>query len=94
MPTKIGTNITIFDKENSVLIKINKNGNQKDSGSGKSKLLASSGGFAKVEGLTGDVFENKEVGLNLILSLRETKPAKVEATKTTKKKAKRMDDDD
>lgn len=83
---KIGHNIKIFDKEDAILIRISKDHEQLESSSGKSMLLANSGGFKAVEELTGETFEGFDVGLNLVLSLRPTKNKNKQTSKTQSKK--------
>jgi hypothetical protein len=76
MAQEVGRNIKVTDKDDRIVIVISKDKKLKESDTGRSKLLASSGGFVTLEDISGDKFEGKDVGLSLILTVREKRGAK------------------
>jgi hypothetical protein len=69
---KIGTNIIVEQDADYIILKIKKNAPQLPSTSGKSKLLASSGGFKSLGNFNGKL-AGKDVGLNLNINIRDKK---------------------
>ena len=82
MAQDVGTNITIIDKDDCFYIKVLKDAKMTASASGRSKILASSGGFVTIE-VKGKKFADKDIGINVVVTVRDAKAKK-----------KRDDDDD